>query len=64
MAQAVTRETFDPTEVAWRGIELCREGDWQEGLYHLSLAAEADEIRTTRRYQRATRARSARAGRS
>ena len=42
MAQAVTRETFDPTEVAWRGIELCREGDWQEGLYHLSLAAEAD----------------------
>lgn len=29
----------DPAEVAWRGIELCREGDWKEGLYWLSLAA-------------------------
>lgn len=29
----------DPAEVAWRGIELCRQGDWTEGLYWLSLAA-------------------------
>ena len=42
--QAVDRETQDPGEVAWRGVELCREGDWQEGLYHLSLAAEADVL--------------------
>jgi len=25
-------------EVAWRGIELCRRGEWQEGFYWLSLA--------------------------
>lgn len=31
-----------PAEVAWRGIELCRNGKWQDGLYWLSLAAEAD----------------------
>lgn len=31
-----------PAEVAWRGIELCREGQWQDGLYWLSLAAEAE----------------------
>ncbi len=30
------------TEVAWRGIELCREGDWTEGLYWLGLAARQD----------------------
>jgi len=28
-------------ESARRGIELCRQGDWQEGFYHLSLAAES-----------------------
>ncbi len=28
-------------ESARRGIEICRQGDWQEGFYHLSLAAEA-----------------------
>lgn len=27
-----------PEELAWRGIELCRQGDWQEGFYWLSLA--------------------------
>ncbi len=27
-------------DAAWRGIELCRQGDWQEGLYWLGLAAE------------------------
>ncbi|HEX9732769.1 MAG TPA: hypothetical protein VGG06_12370 [Thermoanaerobaculia bacterium] len=27
-----------PEEAAWRGIELCRRGEWQEGFYWLSLA--------------------------
>lgn len=31
-----------PAELAWRGIELCRNGKWNDGLYWLSLAAEAD----------------------
>lgn len=30
-----------PEELAWRGIELCRRGDWQDGFYWLSLAADA-----------------------
>ncbi len=30
-----------PEELAWRGIELCRQGDWQDGFYWLSLAADA-----------------------
>lgn len=30
-----------PADNAWKGIELCRQGDWNEGLYWLSLAAEA-----------------------
>lgn len=30
-----------PGELAWRGIELCRRGEWQEGFYWLSLAADA-----------------------
>ena len=33
----------EPTDMAWEGIELCRQGDWQEGLYRLTLAAEAQE---------------------
>ncbi len=33
----------DPHDAAWRGIELCRQGDWQEGLYWLSLAASTQE---------------------
>lgn len=40
--QALKRDEQSTAEVAWTGIELCREGSWQEGLYHLSLAAEAD----------------------
>ncbi len=28
------------SEVAWRGVESCRQGDWQEGMYCLSLVAE------------------------
>ncbi len=32
----------EPVEIAWKGIELCRQGDWNEGLYMLSQAA-ADE---------------------
>ncbi len=31
----------EPADIAWKGIELCRQGDWKEGLYWLSLAAEA-----------------------
>ncbi len=26
---------------AWHGIDLCRQGDWQEGLYWLSMAADS-----------------------
>ena len=33
----------DPSDVAWRGIELCRQKEWKEGLYWLSLAAGAKE---------------------
>ncbi len=28
-----------PIDVAWRGIELCRQGEWNEGMYWLSMAA-------------------------
>lgn len=31
----------EPADVAWKGIECCRQGDWKEGLYWLTLAAEA-----------------------
>jgi len=45
MENAMEEQTMgraaDPAEIAWRGIELCREGDWKEGLYWLSLAAGA-----------------------
>ena len=30
-----------PAEIAWQGIECCREGDWQQGMYWLTLAAES-----------------------
>ncbi len=33
----------EPADIAWKGIELCRQGDWKEGLYWLSLAAQAKE---------------------
>jgi len=36
--EAHSREAQD-IEAAWKGIEMCRHGDWQEGLYWLSLAA-------------------------
>ncbi len=29
-----------PGELAWRGIELCRQGQWPEGYYWLSQAAD------------------------
>lgn len=35
-----------PDQIAWRGIELCRAGDWRDGLYWLGLAAGA-EVRGT-----------------
>lgn len=37
-------ERADPTEVAWRGIDSCRRGDWQEGLYWLSLATDSNPV--------------------
>ncbi|NJL28245.1 MAG: hypothetical protein HC897_10315 [Thermoanaerobaculia bacterium] len=49
MSTAIDREhdpPADPAEVAWRGIELCREGDWKEGLYWLGLAAGAKQEST------------------
>jgi hypothetical protein len=36
-----SRPDLSPRDLAWRGIELCRQGDWQEGFYGLSLAAGA-----------------------
>ena len=33
----------EPADMAWKGIELCRQGDWKDGLYWLSLAAEAKD---------------------
>lgn len=38
--QATEPEDAAPADLAWRGIEYCRRGDWQEGLCWLSLAAE------------------------
>lgn len=35
----------DPAEVAWRGIELCRQGEWKDGLYWLRLAAASAKER-------------------
>ena len=46
--RAAERNTDNPLlqeeagEVAWRGIEACRQGNWEEGLYWLSLAVEAE----------------------
>lgn len=45
--RAAKRDEFEirgheeAAEVAWRGIESCRQGDWENGLYWLSLAVEA-----------------------
>ena len=43
MPEVASGETVDPADIAWRGIELCRRGDWQEGLYWLGQAAEEGE---------------------
>ncbi len=32
----------DTEEIAWRGIELCRQRDWQEGIFWLSKAVEPE----------------------
>ncbi|RMH21302.1 MAG: hypothetical protein D6696_06075 [Acidobacteria bacterium] len=34
-------ERASTAEMAWRGIERCRQGDWREGLYWLGQAADA-----------------------
>ena len=43
-AQAVdspeSQPHVQPGELAWRGIELCRQEEWQEGFYWLSQAAD------------------------
>lgn len=33
----------EPADIAWKGIEFCRQSNWKEGLYWLTLAAEAKE---------------------
>lgn len=33
-------EGIEASSGAWRGIELCRDGDWQQGLYVLSHALQ------------------------
>lgn len=38
----MTANTSEPLEVALKGIELCRQGDWNEGLYWLSQAAAGE----------------------
>lgn len=35
------QDDVSPSDYAWRGIELCRQGDWQKGFYWLSLAADS-----------------------
>ena len=39
MPEPLQRKGANPAEVAWRGIELCRDGDWKEGMYWLGMAA-------------------------
>ncbi|MEM6456303.1 MAG: hypothetical protein AAF772_14505, partial [Acidobacteriota bacterium] len=34
-------DSSDPESIAWQGIDICREGDWREGLKVLGLAARA-----------------------
>ena len=36
--------TNEQTSVAWRGIDLCREGDWQEGLYWLTHSMQSETL--------------------
>ena len=42
MDASAKKESSPLEEIAWRGIELCRQGDWQEGLYWLGQVAEAE----------------------
>ena len=41
-AAAGQRKPSPAADFAWRGIELCRRGDWQEGILWLGRAAEAE----------------------
>lgn len=45
MADERREPDADPSEIAWRGIDLCRAEQWQEGLFWLSsvVDCEADE---------------------
>ena len=36
----MAEETYDPRQIAAKGIALCREGDWDRGLQLLSRVAE------------------------
>lgn len=41
--QALSHSESTPLEkLAWRGIELCRQGEWQEGVYWLSQVSEVE----------------------
>ena len=39
----VDPDSLTPSELAWRGVELCRDGDWPDGLQWLCLAGRALE---------------------
>lgn len=45
-SEAIFLEGDEAGEIAWRGIEACRRGNWDEGLYWLSVAVEA-EVQTS-----------------
>lgn len=42
MPENVEVGSVEPQEVAWRGIELCRAGSWDEGLFVLSQALQSE----------------------
>lgn len=39
MGKTALAPVVEATELAWRGIECCRAGDWQQGMYYLTLVA-------------------------
>lgn len=40
---AITDERAPGTETAWRGIDLCRQGDWRQGMDVLRRVADAKD---------------------
>lgn len=41
-ATVKNRPGASAADIAWRGIEKCREGDWKDGMSWLGMAANAD----------------------